>query len=362
MAAVSPATRNTILGIHRWTGLTVGLVAAFLAVTGLAMVFRPQLQPVAERGLNVAASCHARLALDDLIARARESHPGPEVLQAEASRAGATIVRFTDMQGVYVDPCTGAIVGEKNRWGGFFGLAEWLHRLRFAGDTEFTELVGGSVSLVVAIVIVGGGLVVVWPRNMKALRNALKPRWRLAGAAFDASLHRTVGLYVCAVLLVSTLTSLTFTFEWARHAIFTAAGSPMPAKKPRAAQDGGATLPAEAFMARTLAMLPDAREIQILFPRKPGDAVEIQALASGAPHANARDFLYLDPATGSVLRVQRYASSGAGNRVYRWLGALHQGQLGLALQLVLFAGILGVPFLAFTGARGFLRRKLASRL
>ncbi|TMG88658.1 MAG: PepSY domain-containing protein, partial [Betaproteobacteria bacterium] len=38
------ALRKTILQVHRWTGLTLGLVAVFLAITGLAMVFRSQLE------------------------------------------------------------------------------------------------------------------------------------------------------------------------------------------------------------------------------------------------------------------------------------------------------------------------------
>jgi hypothetical protein len=39
--------RKVFFKVHRRTRLTLGLVALFLAITGLAMVFRPQIQRIA---------------------------------------------------------------------------------------------------------------------------------------------------------------------------------------------------------------------------------------------------------------------------------------------------------------------------
>jgi vanillate O-demethylase ferredoxin subunit len=87
------------------------------------------------------------------------------------------------------------------------------------------------------------------------------------------------------------------------------------------------------------------------------DAVEIYAIERGAPHPNARSYVYLNPYTADVLRFEPYAASSAGNRIYRWLGSLHTARVGgLPVQLLLFAGILGVPVLAYTGIRSALRR------
>ena len=62
------------------------------------------------------------------------------------------------------------------------------------------------------------------------------------------------------------------------------------------------------------------------------------------------------------MRFEPYATSSVGNRIYRWLGSLHTGNVGgLPVQLLLFAGILGVPVLAYTGIRSYLRRKFIAR-
>jgi vanillate O-demethylase ferredoxin subunit len=140
--------------------------------------------------------------------------------------------------------------------------------------------------------------------------------------------------------------------------LFFAAGSRLPAPKPAVTATSAAMLPAEIFIERALSTLPNAREITLTYPRNVRDAVEIYAIERGAPHPNARSYVYLNPYTADVLRLEPYAASTAGNRIYRWLGSLHTGKVGgLPVQLLLFAGILGVPVLAYTGIRSTLRRK-----
>jgi uncharacterized iron-regulated membrane protein len=331
-----------------------------VAVTGLLMVFRPQLEPAVERGLRDVGSCQARRPLDELIGSARRVHPDGALTRIEILEGGygATTIRFADAMGVYVNPCTGSVLGQRRQWGGFFGTVEQWHRLRFVDDPDITELVTGSVSLVLALIMVAGGALLWWPPSLRALKNSFKFRWQLAGRAFERSLHRFVGTYAGLILLMSAATSLTFTFDWARNALFFATGSPLPAPKPAVPATVAAMLPAEAFIERVSSMLPSAREITITYPRNARGAVEIYAIERGAPHPNARSYIYLNPYTAQVLRFEPYAASSPGNKIYRWLGSLHTGRVGgWPLQLLLFAGIFGVPVLAYTGIRSTLRRK-----
>jgi vanillate O-demethylase ferredoxin subunit len=355
---VNIAVRSFILSVHRWTGLTVGLVLVFIASIGVSMAFRAQLEPIVDSDLRDKHGCTAPLPLDALASRARAAYPGKPVALVQTSDGGTapTIVRFSDLHDIYLDSCTGNVLGQRNRWGGFFGTVEWLHRLRFIGDTDVSESIGGTVALFAALVMVAGGLVAWWPRTWKAFRNGLKFRLQLKGRAFDMSLHRTAGFYVAAVLLLSSLTALTLTFDWARGAIFAATGTaPMP-RKPAAEASKAPLAPLETLMARTLQAVPGARDVQINLPKKPRDAVEVQVIERDAPHKEARTYVYLAPATGAVIRVDSYAASSLGNKVYRFVGALHMGAIGgPAVQALLFTGILGVPLLGFTGMRSWWR-------
>ena len=351
--------RKTVLQIHRWTGLTFGLVMAFVAITGLGMVFRPQLQPIVERDLAQIAPCRDRLPLDALVSAARDFYPDAAIVRIELPRgvAGATVVRFADKQGVYVNPCTAEVLGQHPLGRGLFATLEQWHRLHFIDNTDITELVTGSLSLLVALLMVGGGLLIAWPPTLRALLSTFKFRTRLVGRAFDLNLHRTTGFYVGLILLMSAVTSLTFTFDWARRAVFAAVGSPLPLPKPSVGLTEAPMQPAETFLRRALTVAPDAREITLTYPRKSRDAIEVLILERDAPHPYARTYLYIDPYTSDVLRFEPYARSSTGNKVYRWLGSLHTGNTGgVVVQLALFAGILGIPILAFTGIRSYLRR------
>jgi vanillate O-demethylase ferredoxin subunit len=102
------------------------------------------------------------------------------------------------------------------------------------------------------------------------------------------------------------------------------------------------------------------RSAMITPPRKPGVAVEVYAIDRDAPHPYARSYAWFDPRSGEVLRFEPWAQSSAGNKAVRWMSALHTARAGVVPQIVLFLGILGVPVLAFTGARSYLRTRRAT--
>jgi uncharacterized iron-regulated membrane protein len=353
--------REFVLRIHRWTGLTAGIAFIFVAVTGLTMVFRPQLEPLVDAPLRHVSSCAQRISLDEQVSSARARHPAGAIRQVEVSQAGlgATVVRFADLQGYFVDPCNGAVLGEQHRWGGFFNTVEQLHRWRFIDNVDVAETIAGSVALLLALAMVVGGLTVWWPSSRRQWKSAFKLKLRLKGAAFEINLHRTLGTYAAVILLATTLAAQTFTFDWARQLVFAVTGSPAPAKKPASGAASGAMQPMERFLTQTLATVPTARDVTLLYPRKPGDSVEASVIERDAPHPNAKTLVNFDAYTGEVLRFQPSAASSAGNKVYRWLASLHMGYIGgLPGQVMLFLSVLAVPVLGYTGIRSYLRRRV----
>lgn len=355
------SARDTLLSIHRWTGLTVGVVLMAVALTGLGMVFRPQLEPRLDRALHEVTSCARPVPLDDLAGRARNAYPQGAIRQVELSNGGlgATVVRFADNMGVYVDSCNGQVLGMQDRWGGVFGTIEYLHRMKFLGSSDVSEPVMGTFALVLAVVMTLGGLFVWWPSTQRQWKNAWKLRWKLKGAAFELNLHRTYGAYAAIVILATTLASLTFVFDWARNVVYAVTASAPPLKKPHSLSDAGQAASLQQLLATTLSTVPNAGDITLLLPKRKGDAVEATIIERDAPHPNARTTMYLDAHTAQVLRFDPYAKASPGFKVYRWLASLHMGYIGGAFgQFILFFGILAVPVLGYTGIRAWLRRRV----
>jgi uncharacterized iron-regulated membrane protein len=353
------AIRKYLLPVHRWTGLTVGLLVTAMAMTGAAIMFRPQLEPLVNEALLTVPTCTVRVPLDTLTAGALVAHPGGRLDYIrivagapDALRMPAAMVRFTDQVFVYLDPCSGAVLGQRHRFGGVLGTIEQIHRARFMHNGS---LVTGTCALLFALVLIGGGLLVWLPVSRRAAAATLRPQERPRGL----NLHKSVGVYAAIVVLTSALTGLPQAFDWYRHGLYVLAGSAEPAPAPAIATPTGAPrLSMEALWQRALAIVPHPADALLHYEAKPGAAMDIYLVEQGAPHVNARSMLYLDPSTGATLRYVPYADSSAGSKLYFWTLSLHTGHVGgLFGQLLLLAGALCVPVLAWTGIGSYLRRR-----
>lgn len=360
------AIHRLVLSWHRWTGLTVGLVLSFMASTGIFLSYRSRLEPAVYRGLLRAPACQARLPLDELARGARAAHPtgaldyvrvkgvAPGSMEVPATQVRLAGPGFQD--DVFFDPCTGRVLGQRPRYGGFFGSMEKLHKLKFTGNGY---LIAGSAALLFLLLLAGAGLFLWWPRSLKCLKPSLKPNPRLRGRERKMNLHKVVGVYASLILVPTALTGLPQSFEWFQHGIYWITGSTKPPKPESTPVPGKARLGIEAHWQKLLSLVPDPAEALIHVPEGPREPVEIFAIERGAPHANARTLLFLDAYTGEALRFVPYAQSSLGHKAYFWTLSWHTGMVGgVAGPFVLLSGALALLFLAWSGLSSFVRRAL----
>lgn len=337
---MSPTFRLRVVQLHRWVGLTVGLVIVMIAVTGAGIVFRPQLDPLLDKELTRVAACGKRQDLDRLVQTARAVHPGGRIEDVRLSSDPEDSVRvsFEDKQTVYLDPCSDDVLGVQNRYGGLFGTLDMLHRFRFIDNGK---PVAGSFVLVFALIGIIGGLVIWWPRTMRALKASSKYNPRLSGRASTLNLHNVVGLYVSLVILTSTLTAMPIAFKWVRNGINSIVGSAPnpPAPKSKLLSAGQSRLGAEELWQRAQALMPGYTEATILYPLAPNDSMGYEFLERNAPHPEAHSRVYLDAYSGAPLLVSHYADNSLGDKIYYWDLAIHTGLVGgFLVQLLLGVG------------------------
>jgi uncharacterized iron-regulated membrane protein len=352
--------RKSLLWIHTWSGLTIGLVVVFLATTGAGFALRPQLDTLVNRGLLVVPACTERLPLDTLADHARAVHPAGELSSIEVTADANTSVaiQFTDKDYVYVNPCSGGVLGVRNEFGGFFGTFEWLHRFKFL-DRNAGGQVAGSATAVFIVFLIVGGIVLWWPRTRRALKSAFKFNPRLPRSARTLSLHRVVGLYASLILLMIGLTGMPIAFLPVKEMIYRSWGYTQPAVPRSVLQRGAKFLPMERFWQNTQAAVPAGLEwVSLHYPDEPRAAVEAEIRERQAPHEDAKTYLFMDAYTGSTLELRRYSDIGLGRKIYLYCVALHSGLVGgLPYQLMLLLAALAVPVQAYSGFSPYLRRK-----
>jgi len=357
---MSPSFRRLLLQFHAWTGLIFGIVIVFLAVTGAGFVLRPQLDSMVYGHLLVVPACDARLPLDDLMARAQAVHSGRvRAIETDVEEEAATAVMFADRDYVYVNPCTGNVLGTQNVYGGFFGTLDSLHRFRFMGGGKD---VAGWTTAGFLLVLIIGGILLWWPRTWLVFKSAIKFNPRLPGTARTLSLHKVVGIYTSLLLLLIAFTGVMVAFVPLQRVIYAAFGG-LPDKKVTApAHSGAQPMAIESLWSKARSVIPDQAWVSIRLPVNATDPMEFEIREQGAPHEDAKSYVYLDPATGETLRTIRYATDiTLGRKIYLYMIALHSGLVGgLPYQIALLLAALAVPVQAYSGLSPWLRRKFGA--
>lgn len=352
---------RTMLPLHRWAALTVGLLALVSAFTGAGMVFRKQLDPVIYPRA-ARSSCTAPMSLDVLLAEAQKAHPKGKVdyVRILQDSRQPLEIRWMNKDTLYLDRCSAAIIAEQNRYAGLFGTMEWIHRGRWLPEPVGDYAMGLS-ALNLLFILLGVGLYLWWPRKRQRFRDNFKLNMKLRkGSAFDMGLHRTVGGWVAIPLAVSAITALPNAFPIVRSAL-AAIGSHQPGTKLHSTR-AGPFLPISLAWREVQALTPNPHEVLIHVAHKAVDPLEIYIIAANAPHSNARTYLYLDSHNGAVIKFTPYDQMGLGDKVYYWMLSIHTGEVGGVFgQILLAAGATGALVLGFTGVRTWFRRRANRR-
>jgi vanillate O-demethylase ferredoxin subunit len=360
------ALSRGVLRLHRWCGLTVGLLFIMVAATGASMVFRPQIETLLSADVLQVPSCPAPLPLDTLVAAGRQASPHAGALRAirVVGDARASVkLRFEDDRWIFIDPCSARVLGSQAVYGGLFGTLARLHIFGYLpGSDAVPTTVAGSVALLLGGLMALGGIWLWRPASLRQWKHSWRMAPGLRGAAWHVQLHRTTGMYAAPVLLVCALTGLPQAFDWTVRAIDIAtASAPHAAAVPAATAApaaGTARASIEAMWQHALRLSPPLQKAQLRFPQKPGQPVVFELVARDAPHANANSYLYFAPASGALLKHLPYSANPLGHRIYLWALAIHYGWVGgVAGQLALFLGALCVPLLAWAGVSSYLLRR-----
>lgn len=335
--------RRGLTWLHRWVGLVFGLLVFFLAVTGAAIVFRAQMEPAVYRQLMAASTrCTEPVAIDTVANNAQAFHPAARVTYVFLyGTAAPSMVRFGDTDQVYVDACTGRVLGDQVRYGGIFGAIEGLHKLRFAGALAMPVI--GTCALILALVLVAGGLLIWWPRRAFAW----KPDLRLRGRARAVNLHMSVGIYASAVIFIVAVTAVPL-------AIANMMKDPAPPAL-RAGAHGHISL--QSGWERARCELPGPYAWASIKIPKPGEPIEYALVERDAPHGEARNYVFVDPRDGAIVAFRPYRSLGVAGKLYYWALAIHTGKAGGPLaQALMLAGMLALVFMVYLGFESYLRK------
>ena len=248
------AVLRRIWRLHFWVGLFAAPVLVTLALSGLVILYSQPLDSWLNRDLFVVSQGPETVPLDDQVSNARQHVAADYTLDAvtpPAEPGRSTRVDFlppdapeypqgeSNVTQVFVDPYTGAYLGQRSELSGLVGLANQLHRM-FGNDGPHLQLpslghliapstypdatipvgVGNlwmELTAVWILVLLSSGVYLWWPRAIEAAKPMLKVRWGKGGRFRWRDVHALTGVVIAVILICYILSGLTWSRYWGEN-------------------------------------------------------------------------------------------------------------------------------------------------
>jgi uncharacterized iron-regulated membrane protein len=378
--------------LHLWLGLALALWAILVAITGATLAYRAHLESFLNPQAYFVRSTPRPPDFDRITRELDARYPDRRIVQfhrngldpAEAMRVNLTR-RITpehplDLQSpsfnplfdaeleVFVDPATGAVLGEK-RFEDFMRVIYDFHTtlLLPLGGKSYLGILGAGLFLISA-----SGLIYWWPRAAR-FGQALRITTGRGTRRLLRDLHVFGGAVIAVLLLLSTLTGVLNCYEGPIQRELRHLGLAVSTSPPPAAPGARSTLPPEpaSFISAqraadaALAAYPDY-DVVLLFPPVDGRArYSLQLFPRHASRVWRTVEAQVDAVSGQVVSAFDPQRQPWGNNLVLWLIFFHNGQMfgpiGQAVVLGLGLVLLGLsvsgPWMWILGRRSLQRAR-----
>lgn len=340
----SASARRWWLRLHRWVGLSLGLLLALSGLTGAALTLARPLDERLHAGLYRVHPAAQRAPLDAIHARL-EAEFGPRAgfvfrPPREPDESLRVFVRGDWSGTLFIDPATGTELGRRGEHEGLLHLLFELHSALLVEDTGRAVL---ATTALVYLLMLLSGLVLWWPAKWRHAFT-VKTRSGVTRALFDV--HRVGGALLGLVVLVSVASGLYMAWRPVSTWVSAAAGQG-PLRPPSVVwlpDAPPASLDRAVEQARRV--FPQGAVGYVQWPGRRAAPIRVRLRLPDDPHPNGLSSVWLHPASGQVLAVHRWTQLDPGARAYAWIYPLHIGHLGGAPHL-------GVTFLSGAALFGF---------
>lgn len=377
--------RKLFAKIHLWLSIPFGIIIAIVCLTGAILVFETEILEICYPSRYFVKEVKGEpLPPAALLNAARQQLPdsvkinGLRVMQDP--KRTYQVVLPGKKAAAFINPYTAEITGIDDGQRFFMQMMR-LHRwlldtYKRDGSFALGKAVVGYSTLVLAFILISG-LVIWYPRNKKALKNRLKIKTKAGWYRFFYDLHVSGGFYATLLLLVLTLTGLTWSFGWYRDAFYTVFGvetaqtqghTQAPASsdlKGKSGERGTRERGSKEKVTNYVQWATVLADLQNRYPRY--NSITIQdgsATVSAAQYGNTRgsDRYTFDPANGEITDVQLYKDLPNSGKIRGWIYSVHVGSWGGLTTRILscLVSFLGAVF-AITGYYFWIKKKIKKK-
>jgi len=375
--------RKLWLDVHLYVGLFAGAIFVIVGLSGSILSFRVEIDELLNSDLLIIPATSERSqafhSYDDLIAVSKNAAPADSTAffvhfpkrptgYLDVIYAMPTPQGRKNISQVVVNPYSASVVGrrllvdtESHFSEPFVNVVTHVHYTLLQGALGETIIGFAGLFLFGSLV---SGVYLWWPRNGK-WRQAFLIKRNASFERFILDLHKTAGVYFCAILLVMLFSGTYMIFMPQVRALVSAFSSTtthmIREDLKSEAANGRAPIGADAAVEVADRLFPDGKLMSLQLPDGPEGLYVVGKRADDEINMSEPSRLVaVDQYAGTVVGVQNPHDFTAGERFLEWQYPLHTGEAfgDAGRAFVSFMGL--VPALLYaTGVTRWLQKRRA---
>jgi len=349
-------SRELVLRLHRWVGLSIGIVIWMLCVTGaILLVAMPADSDALHRSGRVTPGPGTPRSASELLEAAARELPERQVQSIELQRdpTRAAVILFRGGSAALLDPWTGAVV-DVREGGAASAVVTRLHTSLALGGAGRAIVIIGTAAFLLLVFL---GLWLWWPAR-GARGRAFRIETRKGWKRLNHDAHSALGFYAAVLLVALAGSGVLLSFPRLMEVAGRAAAVVLPEPPTPAATPAGGGAPADADVASEAPLVDRALDHAVrLYPDAPwrravavpGTPPRYRVLVAVDERVDRAHTLRVNPG-GELVGVVEYGSERTPQRVARFVNQLHTGRFDGPWPVVAFVACVIGATLPLTGA------------
>ncbi|MEH2296118.1 PepSY-associated TM helix domain-containing protein [Nostoc sp.] len=323
--------RDIAFILHRYIGLAVGLLIAFVGLTGSLLVFKPEIgQFLIAQQVRSIVPQEQMVSIDAVLKTAKSVSANRPDLKLDGIRlpptpdspyeVGLFDAKFQFTR-IFIHPYTGAVIYWNESDSSFERIVLKLHYGLLLGRNG--EIIIGISGLLLFILCVTG--LILWP-GWRKLMAGFKIKWNGHPKRVNFDIHKGAGILTAIFLALTAFTGFCWNFsDWSYPVIYAVTFTSQPPELTSKPIPNQAPLKLSQLLQISRTIFPNAATFSVSITSKPEDPVYIRKRQNHEIMFYGESGVYLDQYSGKVLRVVNSLKLPLADSVFSAFEYLHYG-------------------------------------
>lgn len=339
--------------LHLVVGLTTGLVVLVVSTTGCLTSFEEELRGYFYSNLyDVKQENHAVKSIDEIGNTVKNQYPTEKIkaIRIKLDATSSVEVQFKNKLSVFVNPYSGKVLGSLVKENDFFGKVLIIHRTLYLGEAG--KWITG-ISCLLFFFMLLSGIILWWPTGKKNRNGKFSIKKHTHKVKRNYDLHSVLGFYASWIILLTVITGLIWSFEWAEKSLFWITGSQ---KEPRteihsiSTKESNPEIQLNQLYQHSKMTFNKHDECAIFLPEDSLGTIRVVMRTNKNGFLRKQDNLFYDQYSGKLLKSKSFDSLDLGTKLKMSNLKIHTGKsFGLLGQLLVFFASLICASLPITG-------------